>query len=158
MVQVWSHVKWANGLAIWVRDAEDKSAFLLSEVFNLLPEPICDLVCKEPRTTYEELATAIHTLDTKDLKEAATKYNRDEETVHLVHLQASPTKALRDTLSATHIQAPQQYQNLQPNLYVTPTQANPFTNEGGHGNLFIAECGAGPFPFYGSRPGALGMG
>ena len=26
-VQVWSHVKWANGLASQVRDAEDKSAF-----------------------------------------------------------------------------------------------------------------------------------
>jgi len=43
-VQVWSHVKWANGLASRVRDAEDKSAFLLSEVFDALPEPVRDLV------------------------------------------------------------------------------------------------------------------
>ena len=59
--QIWSHVKWASGLASRVRDAEDKSAFLLSEVFDVLPEPIRDLVRKEPRTTYDELATAIAT-------------------------------------------------------------------------------------------------
>ena len=94
-VQVWSHVKCANGLASRVRDAEDKSAFLLSEVFDALPEPICDLVCKEPRTSYDELATAVRSLDTKDLKDAAARYACDEETARLARLQTSPTKVLQ---------------------------------------------------------------
>jgi hypothetical protein len=156
--QVWSHIRWANGLASRVRDAEDRSAFLLSEVFDALPEPVRDLVRKEPRTTYDELATAVRSLDTKDLKDAAAKYNRDEETARLARLQASPTKVLRDALSATHIQTPQQYQNPQPNIYVAPTQANPFTNGGGRGNLFTAGRGTTLSPFRGSGPGALGMG
>jgi formylmethanofuran dehydrogenase subunit A len=79
-VQVWSHVKWANGLASRVRDAEDKSAFLLSEVFDALPEPVRNLIHKEPRTNYDDFATAVCSLDTKDLKDAAAKYMRDEET------------------------------------------------------------------------------
>ena len=156
--QVWSHVKWANGLASRVRDAEDKSAFLLSEVFDALPEPIRDLVRKEPRTTYNELATAVCSLDTKDLKDAAARYNRDEETARLARLQNSPTKALRDALSATHIQTPQRYQNPQPAHHNASTQMNPFTNKGGCGNLFVAGCGTGLSPFRGSGPGALGMG
>jgi len=151
--QVWSHVKWANGLASRVRDAEDKSAFLLSEVFDALPEPIRDLVRKEPRTTYNELATAVCSLDTKDLKDAAARYNRDEETARLARLQNSPTKALRDALSATHIQTPQRYQNPQPAHHNASTQMNPFTNKGGCGNLFVAGCGTGLSPFRGSGPG-----
>ena len=158
-VQVWSHVKWANGLASRVRDAEDKSAFLLSEVFDALPEPVRDLVRKEPRSSYNELATAVRSLDTKDLKDAAARYVRNEETARLARLQTSPTKVLRDTFSTTHIQTPQkQYPDPQPATYVAPSQLNPFTTEGGRGNLFVTGRGAGLLPFRGSGPGALGMG
>jgi hypothetical protein len=158
-ILVWSHVKWANGLASQVRDAEDKSAFLLSEVFDALPEPVRDLIRKEPRTTYDELATTVRSLDTKDLKDAAVKYTRDEETAQLAHLQNSPTKVLRDALSTTHIQAPQkQYLDLQPATYIASSQPNPFANEGGHGNLFVTGRGTGLLPFHGSGPGALGIG
>jgi len=73
--QVWTHIKWENGLSSQVHDAEDKSAFLLGEVFDVLLEPIHDLVHKEPRTTYNELATAICSLDMKDLKDAAVRYS-----------------------------------------------------------------------------------
>ena len=59
--QIWSQVKWASGLASRVCDVENKLAFLRCEVFDALPEPIRDLVRKEPRTTYDELATAIAT-------------------------------------------------------------------------------------------------
>jgi hypothetical protein len=89
-VQVWSHVKWANSLASQVCDAEDKSAFLLSEVFDTLLEPVHNLVCKEPRTSYDELATVVCSLDTKDLKDTVARYAYDKETVQLAHLQTSP--------------------------------------------------------------------
>jgi hypothetical protein len=128
-------------------------------VFDALPEPVRDLVRKEPRASYDELATAVRSLDTKDLKDAATKYARDEETARLARLQASPTKALRDTFSATHIQTPQkQYPAPQPAVYTTPSQPNLFTTEGGRGNPFVTGRGAGLSPFRGSGPGALGMG
>jgi hypothetical protein len=50
--QVWSHVKWATGLASRVRDAGDTSAFLITDVYNGLPRPVRELIRKEPRTTY----------------------------------------------------------------------------------------------------------
>jgi hypothetical protein len=157
-VQVWSHVKWANGLASRVRDAEDKSAFLLTEVYDALPEPVRDLVRREPRVNYEELATAVCSLDTKDLKDAAVRYARDEETARLAHLQSSPTKALHDALSTTHLQTPQkQYPITHPNTYINAPRPNPFATEGGRGNLFVAGRGTS-LPFRGSGPGALGMG
>ena len=77
---VWSHVRWATGLATRVRDAEDAGGFLISKIFNGLPRPVQDLIRKEPRTTYAELATAVLTLNTGDLKEAATDFARDEDT------------------------------------------------------------------------------
>jgi len=77
---VWSHVRWATGLATRVRDAKDAGGFLISEIFNGLPRPVRDLIRKEPRTTYAELATAVLALDTGDLKEAAAYFARDEET------------------------------------------------------------------------------
>jgi hypothetical protein len=158
-ILVWLHVKWANGLASRVHDAEDKSAFLLSEVFDALPEPVCDLIRKEPRTTYNELATTVRSLDTKDLKDAAARCTRNEETVRLACLQNSPTKVLRDAISTTHIQAPQkQCLDPQPAAYIASSQPNPFTNEGGCGNLFVTGRGAGLLPSHGSGPGALGIG
>jgi len=158
-VQVWSHVKWANGLASRVRDAEDKSAFLLSEVFDALPEPVRDLVRKEPRTSYDELATAVRSLDTKDLKDAAARYARNEETARLARLQTSPTKVLRDAFSTVQIQTPRkQYPDPQSTTYAAPSQANLFATGGGQGNLFATGRGAGLLPFRGSGPGALGIG
>ena len=42
--QIWSHVKWATGLASRVRDASDTSAFLLTDVYNTLPKPVRELI------------------------------------------------------------------------------------------------------------------
>jgi hypothetical protein len=100
--QVWSHIKWANGLSSRVCDVEDKSAFLLSKVFDVLPEPVRDLVRKEPRTTYDKLATAVHSLDTKDLKDAAARYSRDKETARLARLQNPYQSPMGCTLRDPH--------------------------------------------------------
>jgi len=78
--QVWSHVKWATGLASRVRDAEDSTGFLLGDVYNALPRPIRELIRKEPCSTYNELTTAVLALDTSDLKDAVVNFTRDEET------------------------------------------------------------------------------
>jgi hypothetical protein len=45
---VWSHVKWATGLASRVRDAEDSTGFLLGDTYNALPRPVRELIRKEP--------------------------------------------------------------------------------------------------------------
>jgi len=38
--QLWLHVKWATGLAAKVRDVEDSTGFLVSDIYNGLPKPI----------------------------------------------------------------------------------------------------------------------
>jgi hypothetical protein len=161
--QIWSHVKWATGLASRVRDAEDTSAFLITDVYNALPRPVRELIRKEPRATYAELATAVLALETGELKEAAADFARDEETARLAREPASPTKAIRDALVTTHLQTPQpQYRTPAPNGYNTvtqpPTPLNPFAGTGGRGNLFGAARGNSIFQPRGSGPGALGIG
>ena len=150
--QVWSHVKWATGLASRVRDAEDTTGFLLNDVYKALPRPVRDLIRTEPRGSYNELSTAVLALDTGDLKDAAAVYTRDKETARLAREPASPTKALRETFVSTHIQPPRVVS--QPSY---PTAQNPFVAAGGQGNLFNTTRG-GISPFRGSGPGALGMG
>ena len=46
--QVYAHIRWANGLASRVRDAEDTGGFALGEVFNALLCPVKDLIHHEP--------------------------------------------------------------------------------------------------------------
>ena len=150
--QVWSHVKWAAGLASRVRDAEDTTGFLLGDVYKTLPRPVRDLIRTESQGTYNELAAAVLALDTADLKDAAAAYARDEETARLASEPPSPTKALRDALSTTYIQPPRAMN--QPSH---PAAQNPFLTAGGQGNLFGAARG-NMLPFRGSGPGALGMG
>jgi len=161
--QVWSHVKWATGLPSRVRDAGDTSAFLITDVYNALPKPVRELIRKEPRSTYTELATAILALETSELKEVAADFARDEETARLAREPVSPTKAIREALTATHLQTPQpQYRPPAPNGYNTvtplPAPANPFMGTGGRGNLFGPARGNSAFQLRGSGPGALGIG
>ena len=72
--QIWSHVKWATGLALRVRDAGDTSAFLITDIYNALPQPVRELIRKEPRATYTKLAAAVLALETSELKEAAADF------------------------------------------------------------------------------------
>ena len=46
--QVYTHIQWANGLAVQVRDAEDMGGFALGEVFDTLPCLVKDLIRHEP--------------------------------------------------------------------------------------------------------------
>ena len=161
--QIWSHVKWATGLASRVRDAGDTSAFLITEIYNGLPKPVRELIRKEPRSTYTELAAAVLALETSELKEVAVDFARDEETARLAREPASPTKAIHEALKTTHLQTPQlQYCPPAPNGYNTmtplPAPENPFMGTGGCGNLFgPARCNAA-FQLCGSGPGVLEIG
>src|SRR5882762_10123774 len=144
--QIWSHIKLATGLASRVRDAGDTSVFLITDIYNALPRPVRELIRKEPRATYAELAAAILALETGELKEAAADFACDEETVRLTRGPASPTKAIHDALITTHLQTPQsQYRAPVPGGYSVatqmPTPLNPFTGAGGRGNLFGAAHG-----------------
>ena len=161
--QIWSHVKWAAGLASRVRDAGDTSAFLLTEVYNALPKPVRELIRKEPRSNYTELAKAVLELETSELKEVAADFARDEETARLAREPASPTKAIREALATTHLRNPQpQYHPPAPSGYVTTAQTppglSPFAGGGGRGNLFGPPRGNAAFQLRGSGPGALGIG
>ena len=105
--QVWSHVKWATGLASKVHDTEDTTGFLIGEVYNTLPHLVRELIHTRPRTTYNELSATMLALDTSDLKEATADYSCDEKTGWLMHVPASPTKAICEALVNMHLQTPQ---------------------------------------------------
>lgn len=163
--EVWSHVKWATGLMARVRAAKDDDGFLLDDVYSNLPRPVRDLIRSAPKKTYEELVTAVLALDTSDLREVAADYSLDAENTKLLRqAPPSPTKALRDALSSTHLQTPQRpLRTPSPALHnVFPYQnvpVNPFQGQGGRGNLFAAPPRPPLFPsFRGGGPGALGMG
>ena len=142
-VMMWSHVKWATGLAFRVRDAEDMTGFLLSEAYNTLPKPVCDLIRKEPRTTYTELTMAVLALDNIDLKDAAVDYTSFSNQSHL-------QSARRDTLppAATISYSPSKHCTQQQPIWdhrrtwepIWPPSQYPLA------------------PFRGVGPGALGMG
>ena len=144
--QVWSHVRWASGLASRVCNAKDMTGFLISEVYNRLPKPVCELIHKELKTTYAELATAVIAIDTGNLTEAAMDFICGEETAQLTCKPASPTKAIHEAFAATHIQAhpPPAPYTVMPQ---ETTPNNPFGNMGGQGNMFGASRGMQIFPF-----------
>ena len=161
--QIYAHVRWANGLAARARDAGDTGGFALGEIFNALPRPVKELIRREPRSTYKELADAVLALDIGDLRDSALNFIRDEETARLARAPPSPTKALRDTLSTIHIQNPQHtYQRTSsappPTQPFTQTPLNPFTNVGGRGNLFPTIPQREAAPYRGQNPGGLGIG
>ena len=155
--QVGSHVRWASGLASRVCDARDMMGFLISEVYNRLPRPVCELIHKELRTTYTELAATVLAIDTGDLTKAAMDFIHDKETAQPAHEPAFPTKAIRKALAVTHIQTcpPTVPYNAIPQAR---TSNNPFGSMGGQGNMFGASRGTQIFPFRGAGPGVVGMG
>ena len=67
--------------------------FLLNDVYKALPRQIRDFIHTEPQKMYNKLSTAVLTLDTGDLKDAAAVYAPDKETARLAFEPASPTKA-----------------------------------------------------------------
>ena len=139
------------------------TGFLPSEVYNNLLRPVQELICKEPRATYEALITTILALDTSDLKETAADFARDQETARLARQPPSPIKAIREALQTTCIHTTQpQYSDMPPNLYNAVSREtilpNPLPRATGQGNLFNPACGTPVFPFRGAGPGALGMG
>lgn len=160
--RVYSHVRWANGLASRVRDAEDTVGFALGETFDALPRPVKDLIRREQRTTYKELADTVLGIDIGDLRDAAANHKRDEETARLARAQSSPTKAIRDMLNNTHLQYPQpaQQQPILPAIqHPTPrASTNPFAANGGQGNLFVAPAHITTPVYRGASPGGLGIG
>jgi hypothetical protein len=64
--QIWSHMKWAMGLASRFCDTEDTTRFLLSDVYKALPHPVRNLICTEPWKMYHKLSAAVLALDTSD--------------------------------------------------------------------------------------------
>lgn len=155
---MWSHVRWASGLAAKVREAEDSTGLLLADVFDGLPLPIRDMIRREPRKMYTELAAAVLALDTADLKEAAARDADDRELRHQVREPTFPTKVLRQALENTHLRAPLPYVVAPPPNHQSVLQ-NPFASRGGgRGNLFGPTRELNFLPSRGAGPGALGMG
>ena len=157
--EVWSHIKWANGLNAKVRDANDTGGLLLQDVFESLPAPLRDLVRHKTRTTYDELADAVRDVDVLDLKETVSKHAKDEETARLARILASPTKAIRESMANTHLQYPQRPYPNPP--YMTPRASapDPFNGGGGRGSIPFSSTRAATFaPIRGNGPGGLGFG
>ena len=158
--EVWTHVKWADGIVAKAKDAEDTGGLLLQDVVDGLPMPVRDLIRHQPRTTYRELADAVRAVDAVELKDGVLKYTKDEETARLARVNAanaSPTRAIRESLANTHLppdHTQRPYTAQQPRVAF----ADPFGNGGGRGTLF----GPGRGNLFtiprGVGTGALGMG
>jgi hypothetical protein len=89
--EVWSHVKWADGIVAKAKDAEDTGGLLLQDVVDGLSTPVRDLIRHQPRTTYKELADAVRAVDVTELRDGVSKYTKDEEMARLARVNASPT-------------------------------------------------------------------
>jgi hypothetical protein len=100
--EVWTHVKWADGIVAKAKDAEDGGGLLLQDIVDGLPTPVRDLIRHQPHTTYKELADAVRAVDVVELRDGVSKYTKDEETARLARVNAanvSPTRAIRESLS-----------------------------------------------------------
>ena len=135
--------------------------FALGEVFNALPRLVKDLIRREPRSMYKELADTVLALNMGDLRDSVQVYIHDEETARLARAPPSPTKVIREMLSITSIQNPQHiYQP--PVVQPTPAQTtirptmNPFGSVGSRGNLFTQPQQM--IPYRGPSPHGLGIG
>jgi len=65
--EVWTHIKWADGIVAKAKDAEDTGGLLLQDIVDSLPAPVRDLMCHKPRTTYKELTDAVCKVDVIEL-------------------------------------------------------------------------------------------
>ena len=125
-----------------------------------LPMPIRDLIRHQPQTMYREFATAVRVVDAVELKDGVLKYTKDEETARLVRVNAanaSPTRAIRESLANTHLSTDhtqRSYPPQQPRTAFT----DPFANGGGRGTLFGPGRGNVFNIPRGVGTGALGMG
>jgi hypothetical protein len=118
------------------------------------------LIHKKKRATYGELTASVIVIDTSELKEMVADFPHNEEMAHLVHeTPTSPTKAICEALTTTHLQIHYNVQPLVPSIASsqTPVQVYPFLGQGGHGNLFGPICSASLLPFHGTGPGAFGI-
>ena len=159
--KVYTHIQWANGLTTHVREAEDTGGFTLS-VFNALPHPVKDLVRCKKCTTYKELADAVLSINIGDLCNSTAGHRGNEEMARLTRAPLSPTKAICNMLSTTHIQNPQcTYQPATTTPAMTkPTlqlPTNPFMSTSGRGNLFPTKIQHGLLPYGKMNPGNLGL-
>ena len=161
--EVWTHVKWADGIVAKAKDAEDTGGLLLQDVVDGLPTPVRDLIRHQPRTTYKELAEAVRAVDVVELRDGVSKYTKDEETARLARVNASPTRAIRESLANTHLQTDHTQRPYAPQQAYPPQQprsgaADPFSSGGGRGTLFGPARGNQFAVPRGIGPGALGVG
>ena len=103
--QVYTNIRWANGLTVCARDMEDKGGFALSEVYDALPCPVRELIRCEPHSTYKELTDAVLTLDISNLHDGALNYIHNEETARLARAPPSQPRSF-ETCSQQHNSTP----------------------------------------------------
>ena len=157
--EVWTHVKWADGIVAKAKDAEDTGGLLLQDVVDGLPAPVRDLIRHKPRTTYKELADAVREVDVVELRDGVMKHTKDEETACLAHMNnASPTRAIRESLANTYLQPDHAPRPYRPQQQIQSNFADPFSNGGGRGSLFGPGRGNTFNVPRGIGIGALGMG
>jgi hypothetical protein len=135
--EVWTHVKWADGIVAKAKDAEDTGGLLLQDVVDSVPTPVRDLIRHKPHTTYKELTDAVHKVDIVELRDRVTKHTKDEETARLACMNAVlPTRAIRESLANTYLQADHAPRPYHPQQQTQSNFVDPFSNGGGRGLLF----------------------
>jgi hypothetical protein len=149
-VEVWSHVAWADKIAILVNEADlaTKTTHIW-QVRDKLPYAIKDVV-KSTHTDWNVFLQAVRDVDLQHIRDAVAKRKKEDETRRALEnririletVQQSPTAGIRSQMSRTSIslqQAPAQYP-------ANPRRANEavFGQSGGQGNLFGPRVGQAP--------------
>jgi hypothetical protein len=153
-VDVWSHVAWADKIAILVNEGSLASKTThIWQVRDKLPDAIKDAV-KSTQTDWTAFLQAVRDTDLQHIRDAVARRKKEEEARRALEncirileaVQQSPTAGIRTQMNKTSIsnqQPPTQYP-------ITSRRANEaaFGQSGGQGNLFSSRTGQG----LGQRP------
>ena len=149
-VDVWSHVAWADKVAILINEANLASKTThIWQVRDKLPDTIKDTV-KSTHADWNAFLQAVRDVDLQHIRDAVAKRKKEEDIRRALEnririletVQQSPTAGIRMQMNKTSIsnqQPPTQYQ-------ATSRRANEavFGQSGGQGNLFNSRTGQGP--------------
>ena len=143
-IEVWSHVAWADKIAILVNEANlSMKTTYIWQVRDKLPEAIKDVV-KSSQADWTAFLQAVRDIDLQHIHDAiekSKKREREQNTVEsrlclLEVAQSLPTAGICTQLSRTSIAVPQSPLPAPHFTTMSCTPGNTFTNQtGGQGNL-----------------------
>jgi len=143
-IEVWSHVAWADKIAVLVNEANlSTKTTHIWQVRDKLPEAIKDIV-KSSHADWTDFLQVVRDVDLQHIRDAVEKSKKREKERNALEsrlrlleaAQSSPTAGIRTQLSHTSIVSPQPPLPAPRFTTTSRTPDNTFANQtGGQGNL-----------------------